>query len=151
MVRLFVAKDDTAAGQASSGKITAKVEEKTTPAEQSKDQVKVARADAAAKALPDGKAAEIAAEQVARDKALKEAQERLAVLEKNFNELDKDKNGVVDSREMSADKTRILGKSDKNKDGKVTQQESSSQFQEYFREMDANKDSQVSEDEYTDY
>ncbi len=83
------AKDDTAAGQASSGKITAKVEEKTTPAEQSKDQVKVARADAAAKALPDGKAAEIAAEQVARDKALKEAQERLAVLEKNFNELQK--------------------------------------------------------------
>ena len=83
------AKEETVAGQASAGKITAKVEEKATPAEQAKDQVKVARADAAAKALADGKAAEMAAEQVARDKALKEAQERLAVLEKNFNELQK--------------------------------------------------------------
>lgn len=79
------AKDGAAGGQASSGKITAKLDEKATPVEQSKDQLKVERADTAAKALPDGKAAE----QVARDKALKEAQDRLAVLEKNFNELQK--------------------------------------------------------------
>lgn len=83
------AKEEAVPGQASSGKITAKVEEKAAPAEQAKDQVKVTRADAAAKGVPDGKAAELAAEQVARDKALKEAQERLAVLEKNFNDLQK--------------------------------------------------------------
>ena len=83
------AKEDASTGQASSGKITAKVEEKATPADQGKDQVKVARADAAAKGLADGKAAELAAEQVARDKALKEAQDRLASLEKNVNELQK--------------------------------------------------------------
>lgn len=82
------AKADEAGAQASSGKITAKVEEKLVPAEQSKDQVKVARTDAAAKGTTDAKAAE-SAEQVAREKALKDAQERLAVLEKNVNELQK--------------------------------------------------------------
>jgi pilus assembly protein FimV len=82
------AKADEAGAQASSGKITAKVEEKLVPAEQSKDQVKVARTDAAAKGTTDAKAAETA-EQVAKEKALKDAQERLAVLEKNVNELQK--------------------------------------------------------------
>ena len=82
------AKDESAATQASSGKITAKVEEKAAPAEQSKDQVKVARTDAAAKGAAAAKAAE-AADQVAKDKALKEAQDRMAVLEKNVNELQK--------------------------------------------------------------
>ena len=82
------AKADDAGAQASSGKITAKVEEKLAPAEQSKDQVKVARTDAAAKGTTDAKAAETA-EQVAKEKALKDAQERLAVLEKNVNELQK--------------------------------------------------------------
>ena len=82
------AKDESAGAQASSGKITAKVEEKAAPAEQSKDQVKVARSDAAAKGAAAAKAAE-AADQVAKDKALKEAQDRMAVLEKNVNELQK--------------------------------------------------------------
>ncbi len=82
------AKVDEGNAQASSGKITAKVEEKTAPVEQSKDQVKVARTDAAAKGAAAAKAAETA-EQVAKDKALKDAQERMAVLEKNVNELQK--------------------------------------------------------------
>uniref|UniRef100_Q47HQ9 FimV N-terminal domain-containing protein n=1 Tax=Dechloromonas aromatica (strain RCB) TaxID=159087 RepID=Q47HQ9_DECAR len=82
------AKDETSGAQASSGKITAKVEEKAVPAEQSKDQLKVARADAAAKGAAAAKAAE-AADQIAKDKALKEAQDRMATLEKNVNELQK--------------------------------------------------------------
>jgi len=81
------AKAEEGGAQSSSGKITAKVEEKAVPAEQGKDQVKVARTDAAAKGAA-AKAAETA-EQVAKDKALKDAQERMAVLEKNVGELQK--------------------------------------------------------------
>jgi pilus assembly protein FimV len=79
---------DGAATQTSAGKITAKVEEKATPAEQSKDQVKVARTDSAAKGAAAAKAAEVA-DQVAKDKALKDAQDRMQSLEKNVNELQK--------------------------------------------------------------
>lgn len=79
---------DAAATQASAGKITAKVEEKVAPAEQSKDQVKVARTDAAAKGAAAAKAAEVA-DQLAKDKALKDAQDRMQTLEKNVNELQK--------------------------------------------------------------
>ncbi|UCV23895.1 FimV/HubP family polar landmark protein [Ferribacterium limneticum] len=79
---------DGASTQTSAGKITAKVEEKAAPAEQSKDQVKVARTDPAAKGVAAGKAAETA-DQLAKDKALKEAQDRLQTLEKNVNELQK--------------------------------------------------------------
>ncbi|MCG2576746.1 hypothetical protein LZ012_07035 [Dechloromonas sp. XY25] len=82
------AKADEGSAQSSSGKITAKVEEKAAPAEQAKDQVKVARTDAAAKGGAAAKAAETA-EQLAKEKALKDAQERMAVLEKNVNELQK--------------------------------------------------------------
>lgn len=82
------ARADEGGAQSSSGKITAKVEEKAAPAEQGKDQLKVARTDAAAKGAAAAKAAETA-EQVARDKALKDAQERMAVLEKNVGELQK--------------------------------------------------------------
>jgi len=79
---------DGAATQTSAGKITAKVEEKAAPAEQSKDQVKVARTDSAAKGVAAAKAADVA-DQVAKDKALKEAQSRMQTLEKNVNELQK--------------------------------------------------------------
>jgi len=66
--------------QASAGQITARVEEKLPPAEQTKDQVKVARTgEAAAKAAADAEA-----DRIARDKALQEAQERVAMLEKNL-------------------------------------------------------------------
>ncbi len=82
-----VAKADSA-GQVSSGKITAKVEEKVAPADQAKDQLKVARTDALDKGGKAGAAAGDA-ERVAKEKALKEAQERLALLEKNVGELQK--------------------------------------------------------------
>jgi pilus assembly protein FimV len=83
------AKPEAAAAQESAGKITAKVEEKATPAEQGKDQVKVARTDVPAKGAAPGKSAAEVADQIAKDKALKEAQDRMAVLEKNVNELQK--------------------------------------------------------------
>jgi len=70
--------------QTTSGKITAKVEEKTTPAEQSKDQVKVSRTESATKA---NAAAEL--DRIAKEKALKEAQTRMVTLEKNVDELQK--------------------------------------------------------------
>lgn len=77
------AKDD-AAGQSSSGKITARVDEKTPPAEAAKDQVKVARTD-----LPGPTPAAADAERVAAGKALQEAQERVALLEKQVGDLQK--------------------------------------------------------------
>lgn len=81
---------DGAGSQTSSGQITARVEEKLAPAEQSKDQVKVARTDVAAPGAAGGRgSAEAEADRIARDKALKEAQDRLAMLEKNVAELQK--------------------------------------------------------------
>ncbi|MDR2837632.1 MAG: hypothetical protein LBV49_03545 [Azonexus sp.] len=74
-------------GQASSGAITPKVQEPVAPAEKTRDQVKVARTDAAAAATAGKEAAE--ADRIARDKALKEAQERVAMLEKNNADMQK--------------------------------------------------------------
>lgn len=71
----------------SAGKITAKVEEKVLPAEQAKDQVKVSRSEQAAK--PTGPAGLSEEERIAKDRALKEAGERVALLEKNVSELQK--------------------------------------------------------------
>lgn len=83
------AKEETVS-QASSGKITARVEEKVAPAELAKDQVKVSRTELAAQGAAASKAAADAeADRIAKDKSLKEAQERLAMLEKNVNELQK--------------------------------------------------------------
>lgn len=83
------AKQDEAA-QAASGKITARVEDKAAPAEQAKDQVKVSRADLQAKGAAGGKAAAAVEEElIAKDRALKEAQDRLVILEKNVVELQK--------------------------------------------------------------
>ena len=72
--------------QASAGKIIPKVEDKAAPAEPAKDQVKISRTEMAAQAAAAAKASEDA---VAKDKALKDAQERLAHLEKNLGELQK--------------------------------------------------------------
>lgn len=83
------AREDRAV-QASSGKITAKVDEKIPAAEQAKDQVRVSKTEAAAISAAAGKAAGAAeADLIAREKALKEAQERLTLLEKNIGELQK--------------------------------------------------------------
>lgn len=82
------AKEEDAAAQAAAGKISAKVEEKAAPAEKTKDQVKVARADATARGADAARSAG-EEERIAREKAYKEAQERLVTLEKNVNDLQK--------------------------------------------------------------
>ncbi|HTJ95938.1 MAG TPA: FimV/HubP family polar landmark protein [Rhodocyclaceae bacterium] len=72
--------------QSASGKITPKVEEKT-PAPVGKDKLEVSRSEAA---KDGGKSAKVAEEdKIAREKALKEAQSRVAELEKNVSDLKK--------------------------------------------------------------
>ena len=84
------------AKQEAAGKITAKVEDKAAPAEAPKDQLKVSKTEsAAAKSGAAGKVSE--EDRIAKEKALKEASERLAALEKNVAALEslialKDKN-----------------------------------------------------------
>lgn len=77
---------EDAGKQEASGKITAKVEEKAAPESESKDKLQVSRTESG-KGKPGAALSED--ELVAKDKALKEATERLAVLEKNVNELQK--------------------------------------------------------------
>ena len=74
------------ATQAATGKIVPKVEDKAAPAEPAKDQVKISRTEMAAQATAAAKAGEDA---VAKDRALKDAQDRLAQLEKNLGDLQK--------------------------------------------------------------
>ena len=81
---------EAAAAQEAGGKITARVEDKAAPAEPAKDQVKVSRTEVPSKGVPGGKVSGASEEElIAKDKALKEAQERLALLEKNVGELQK--------------------------------------------------------------
>ncbi len=76
------AQDASPAAQHSAGRITPKVEEKTPAIDPLKDQVRVSRADASAKGGASGDL-----EKLANEKALNEAQTRLAMLEKNVGEL----------------------------------------------------------------
>lgn len=74
--------------QSAGGKITAKVEEKPTPASESKDKLKLSNA------LPAGAAADKAAavtaeDKIAKDKAIAEANARVKELEKNVGDLQK--------------------------------------------------------------
>ena len=84
------------AKQETAGKITAKVEDKAAPAEAPKDQLKVSKTEVVdAKSAAAAKASE--EDRIAKEKALKEASERLAALEKNVAALEslialKDKN-----------------------------------------------------------
>jgi pilus assembly protein FimV len=85
-----VAKDD-APKQAAAGKITPRVEDKA-PAAPAKDKLEVSRSEAGKSAKPEGKnvAGRIGAieeDLVARDRALREANSRIADLEKNLNDL----------------------------------------------------------------
>lgn len=66
------------------GKVSARVEEKLPPAEQGKDQVKVSRTQ-----TPVAKGSVPEEDLIARERALKESQERVAMLEKNVAELQK--------------------------------------------------------------
>ena len=74
-------------GQTSAGRITARADEKAVPPEAPRDQVRVSRTEVAGK--PGSKSSASEADVIAREKALKEAQERLAMLERNVGELQK--------------------------------------------------------------
>ncbi len=79
---------EDAGKQEASGKITPKVEDKAAPVTETKDQVKVSKSDAAgAKAGAAAKRSE--EDLIAKEKALKEANERLAILTKNNADLEK--------------------------------------------------------------
>lgn len=77
---------DAAGRQEAAGRITPKVEEKQAPVTEKRDQVRVSRTEVAA---PGAAAGVAEADAVAKDKALREANERLAALEKNVGELQK--------------------------------------------------------------
>lgn len=81
------AKDDVAK-QESTGKITAKVEYKATPATEQKDQLKVSKTDMAG-AKPGTVLKRSEEDLIAKEKALKEANERVQTLEKNVSDLQK--------------------------------------------------------------
>jgi pilus assembly protein FimV len=78
---------ESAAGQSATGRITAKVEERPTAANESQDQLRLS------KALPprasSGAATANAEDVVAREKELTDAQSRVKELEKNVNDLEK--------------------------------------------------------------
>jgi pilus assembly protein FimV len=76
-----------AASQSTGGKITAKVEERRTPANESKDQLKLSKATSPTDA--SGKSAVSAEERIAKEKALADATARVKELERNVSELEK--------------------------------------------------------------
>jgi pilus assembly protein FimV len=74
--------------QSAAGKITAKVEERSTAANESKDQLKLSKAAPAAGAV--GKSAALGAEDtIAKNRALADATARVKELERNVNDLEK--------------------------------------------------------------
>jgi len=77
--------------QSASGKITAKVEEKATPANESKDKLKLSGAMAAPGSGAEQSAATAAsaADRIASEKAIAEANARVKELEKNVSDLQK--------------------------------------------------------------
>ena len=76
------------AGQSAAGKISAKVEERATPANESKDQLKLSKAAPAASAA--GKTAVAGLEdKIAKEKQVAEAAARVQELEKNVSDLEK--------------------------------------------------------------
>ena len=74
--------------QSAAGKITAKVEERPTAANESKDQLKLSKAGAAA-ATSGKNAAPGAEDTIAKDRALADASARVKELERNVNDLEK--------------------------------------------------------------
>ncbi len=74
-------------GQSAAGKITAKVEERPTAANESQDKLRLSKA---APDLPSGKGTTMSTEdRIAKEKALADAQARVRELERNVNDLEK--------------------------------------------------------------
>jgi pilus assembly protein FimV len=90
--------------QSAGGKITAKVEEQATPANESKDKLKLSKS---LSGTPGGKAAE--EDRIAKDKALAEANARVKELERNVGDLQKlleIKNKDLADRQKQADSAK---------------------------------------------
>jgi pilus assembly protein FimV len=79
------------AGQSAGGKITAKVEERPTAANESQDQLRLSKAPAAgAAAAAAGKGSTVSTEDtIAKQRELEESQKRVKELEQNINDLEK--------------------------------------------------------------
>ncbi|WP_313033107.1 FimV/HubP family polar landmark protein [Massilia alkalitolerans] len=75
------------AGQSAAGKISAKVEERPTAANESQDQLRLSKAAQAATGA-QGAATASAEDSIARERELEQAQARVKELEKNVNELE---------------------------------------------------------------
>ncbi|MDB5960638.1 MAG: hypothetical protein JWP59_1932, partial [Massilia sp.] len=77
------------ASQSAAGKVTAKVEERPTAANESKDRLKLSKADAAGAAAGGKSATADAEDKIAKERALADASARVKELEKNVNDLEK--------------------------------------------------------------
>jgi pilus assembly protein FimV len=75
--------------QSASGKITAKVEDKPAAAKDTKDQLKLSKAEETGKAGGKRSPQGLQEDLFAKEKALQEANERIAILEKNVRDLQK--------------------------------------------------------------
>ena len=98
--------------QAAGGKITAKVDEKPTPASESKDKLKLSNAQPVP-GSSDKAGAATQEDKIARDKAIAEANARVKELEKNVNELQKlleVKNKALADQQKQADATGAAAK-----------------------------------------
>ncbi|HEY0845729.1 MAG TPA: FimV/HubP family polar landmark protein [Noviherbaspirillum sp.] len=98
--------------QSAGGRITAKVEERPTPASESKDKLKLSAAQAAAGGAAAKAPAVTAEDKIAAEKALAEANARVKELEKNVSELQKlleVKNKALAEQQKQADVAKSDG------------------------------------------
>jgi pilus assembly protein FimV len=106
------------AGQSAAGKITAKVEERPTAANESQDQLRLSRA---APSTPAGKGSAMSAEDtIAKQKELDDAQSRVKELERNVSELEKlaqikNKAGAEAEKNASTPAPAVLAKPEPQK------------------------------------
>jgi pilus assembly protein FimV len=106
------------AGQSAAGKITAKVEERPTAANESQDQLRLSRA---APSTPAGKGSTMSAEDtIAKQKELDDAQSRVKELERNVSELEKlaqikNKAGAEAEKNASTPAPAVLAKPEPQK------------------------------------
>jgi len=101
------------AKQAAGGKITAKVEEKATPASESKDKLKLSNSLPAQGATGNKAGAATPEDKIAHDKAIAEANARVKELEKNVTELQKlleVKNKALADQQKQADAATAAAK-----------------------------------------
>lgn len=73
-------------------------------------------------------------------------QEAQAKAKLHFEQMDKNKNGVLTKDELEG-RGKRMAKADANNDGQVTLAESQAQVQVWFQKMDTNKDGALSGDE----